>query len=584
MTRLWHDPYCELDRFPLGAVPAGSRIRLRLRVIGASERAFVRLWRGFDAEWLPMTPMESGGYEAEINAGRETGLLWYFFVLDTPDGRKYAGKPEGDACAVYDYEPASFQITVYDPAFETPAFMRKSVMMQIMVDRYAIGGKARKPHGRGAYLHKSWDEQPDVRTEGEDCEAVDFFGGNLKGIEEKLPVIRDLGISALYLNPIFRARSNHKYDTGDYREIDPSFGSENDFISLARAAKENGISIVLDGVFSHTGADSRYFNKFGAYPGPGAYGSPDSPYASWYRFGKNRDDYDSWWGIKTLPNVNEMDPSFLDFIVRGSDSVAAHWLSRGASGWRLDVADELPMDFIRALRARVKAEGKSNAVIGEVWEDVTNKISYGRPRCYALGDTLDSAMNYPLRDAVISFSLGKTDAYALAELVNHQLSTLPKPMLYSMMNLLGSHDKPRIINVLSGEENLEPPREKRAFRPLTDERYALGCERFARAFEFICHLPGMPCLYYGDEAGMTGMGDPFCRGTYPWGREDLELKNRIRAIIRRRNECPALQTGTAVVRARNADEVEVRRVIADGLDVFGAKAPNADIISVFRRL
>ena len=387
-------------------------------------------------------------------------------------------------------------------------------------------------------------------------------------MREKLSYLKDLGIGAIYLNPVFRARSNHKYDVGDYLEIDPSFGTEADFERLTREAADAGIHVVLDGVFSHTGADSRYFNRYGTYPSVGAYQSPDSPYAKWYRIDPRTGKYDSWWGIDTLPNVNETEPSFLNFIVNGDDSVIAHYLRSGASGWRLDVADELPMEFIHALRLRAKAEGAQNCVIGEVWEDPTNKVSYGRPRSYALGDTLDSAMNYPLRDTVLAFFLGKQDAYHLANAVNHQLSTLPKPMLYSMMNLLGSHDKPRAINVLAGSQNLEPPREQRAFTPLTPEQYALGSERFVRAFELITLLPGMPCLYYGDEAGLTGMGDPFCRLPYPWGREDRALQARIQSLIRRRNASPILRRGDTTLRALTPDALQITRTLDGASESF----------------
>ena len=254
--------------------------------------------------------------------------------------------------------------------------------------------------------------------------------------------------------------------------------------------------------------------------------------------------------------------------MNGDDSVIAHYLRSGASGWRLDVADELPMEFIHALRLRAKAEGAQNCVIGEVWEDPTNKVSYGRPRSYALGDTLDSAMNYPLRDTVLAFFLGKQDAYHLANAVNHQLSTLPKPMLYSMMNLLGSHDKPRAINVLAGSQNLEPPREQRAFTPLTPEQYALGSERFVRAFELITLLPGMPCLYYGDEAGLTGMGDPFCRLPYPWGREDRALQARIQSLIRHRNASPILRRGDTTLRALTPDALQITRTLDGASESF----------------
>ncbi len=398
---------------------------------------------------------------------------------------------------------------------------------------------------------------------------MDFFGGNLQGIREKLAFLKELGIGALYLNPVFKARSNHKYDTGDYMKIDPSFGTEKDLTALCREAEKLDMHVVLDGVFSHTGADSRYFNKYKTYSTKGAYNArKNSPYYSWYRFERGSDEYDCWWGIDTLPNINEMDPSFFSFIVTGKDSVISHYIKKGISGWRLDVADELPMDFIRALRSRVKAENRDACVIGEVWEDITNKISYGRPRCYAVGDTLDSAMNYPLRDHTIAFMLGRENAWALQEFLNFQHSTLPKPMLYSMMNLLGSHDKPRIIDVLSGKTGLEPERKQRRFEPLSPDEYALGRQRFVKAFELICHLPGMPCVYYGDDAGLTGMGDPFCRRTYPWGREDRQLQDEIKRVIRERNEKPELREGECIVRALDEDRLEIRRLYERRENVF----------------
>ena len=564
MIRARHDPYSFLDRFPRGACPAGSVVCLRVTSPDAPERAWVRLWRGGGEEWIAMKPVASDVYEAHVPVGSDTGLVWYYFVLESASGeRAYVGKPENRAYGLFDHEPPSFQITVYDPSFETPSWMRDSVMMQIMVDRFAIGKSGvLPPKGRGAFLHKYWNEPPVLCDDNGDCEAVDFFGGNLEGITDKLPFLSDLGIGALYLNPIFQARSNHKYDTGDYRRVDPSFGTEADLSRLFSEAEKYGIHVVLDGVFSHTGADSLYFNKYKTYASKGAYSHfQDSPYSSWYRFDGGRDDYDCWWGIDTLPNVNEMDPSFFSFIISGKDSVVSHYIKKGASGWRLDVADELPMEFIRALRSRVKSENRDACVIGEVWEDVTNKISYGRPRCYAVGDTLDSAMNYPLRDHIIRFMLGRESAYALEELINHQHLTLPGPMLCSMMNLLGSHDKPRIIDVLSGRQNLEPPREERRFEPLSKEEYRLGSQRFVKAFELICHLPGMPCLYYGDDAGLTGMGDPFCRRTYPWGREDKALQEEIKSVIQKRNASPELRGGDCILRALDENRLEVRRML-----------------------
>ncbi|MBR4235406.1 MAG: glycoside hydrolase family 13 protein [Clostridia bacterium] len=571
MIRARHDPYSFIDRFPQGACAAGSVVCLRVNCPDAPQNVYVRLWRGVDEEWLPMRPVSGGMYEAHVSVGTNAGLLWYYFVIDLCGGERfYLGKPIGGACALYDHEPPSFQITVYSAAFTSPEWMRESVMMQIMPDRFYIGSRGKvPPHGRGAYLHESWYEPPDLCRNGDDEEAVDFFGGTLNGIREKLPFLKDMGVRAVYLTPIFRARSNHKYDTADYMQIDPSFGTEEDLKGLCADAAAESMHVVLDGVFSHTGADSRYFNKYGTYRTKGAYNKyGESPYSPWYRFLDGRDDYDSWWGIHTLPKLNQTEPSFMEFAVTGRDSVISHYLRCGVSGWRLDVADELPMEFIRAVRARVKQENPDACVIGEVWEDVTNKIAYGRQRCYATGDTLDSAMNYPLRENVINFLLGRENARVFEEFLNYQHSTLPRPMLYSMMNLLGSHDKPRIINVLAGQQNLEPPREHRRFIPLSRSDYERGKARFIQAFALVCSLPGMPMLYYGDDAGLTGMGDPFCRGTYPWGRGDSELHSEIKRLICERNASKALKQGETLIRALNDDTIEIRRTFAEEEKVY----------------
>ncbi|MBR5985177.1 MAG: glycoside hydrolase family 13 protein [Clostridia bacterium] len=562
MTNACHDPYSEYFRFPKGALAAGSFVRLTLHCEGELSAVYVRLWRGADEEWLPLSQSGEEMYSVSVSVGREAGLVWYYFVLDGPEGRRYVGRD-----GVSENEPESFQITVYDPAFDTPRWMRESVIMQIFPDRFNIGSRGvTPPHGRGAFLHQSWDETPCLCDDNGDREAVDFFGGSLNGIREKLGYLSDMGFGGIYLNPIFRARSNHKYDTGDYERIDPSFGTQADFEALCAEAKSAGMHVILDGVFSHTGADSRYFNLYGTYDSPGAYSAyPGGPYAKWYSFKKGRDDYECWWGIRTLPNVNELEPTYLDYIC-GERGIIQKYIKAGASGWRLDVADELPMEFIRHLRRRAKAADPNSCVIGEVWEDITNKMTYGRRRCYAAGDTLDSAMNYPLRTAILDFMLGKTDAYALEALIKHQMSTLPRPLMYSMMNLLGSHDKPRAISVLSGREKLEGSRGRVDTSPLTKQEYELGKARYIKAFELICALPGMPAVYYGDEAGMTGADDPYCRGTYPWGREDTELRAEIRRIIRGRNASRVLKTGEAGVRALDGSRLEVVRKL-DGQTV-----------------
>ena len=562
MTAL-HDSRNPFYRTPSGARPAGEKLTLRLRA-EAGAKAFLRLWWNDAEQKMPMKPsrVEEGLFEITLALPKTPGLLWYYFIIEMKDGVSFYGNApdclggEGRLC---DHEPPSFQITLYDPAYNPPEWMRNGVMYQIMPDRFYADGKNQPPQG---WLHDSWDDTPALpppNVPKDDDSAKDFFGGNLKGIEKKLDYLSELGVTVLYLNPIFRARSNHKYDTGDYETIDPSFGTREDFESLCAAAKAKGIRVMLDGVFSHTGNDSRYFNRFGTYNSVGAYQSKESPYASWYSFKHWPDDYDSWWGFLTLPNVDELCPSFLDYIVTGPNAIVKRWLRRGASGWRLDVADELPMPFLRALRKSVKAVDPDAAVLGEVWEDASNKIAYDELRCYCAGDTLDSVMNYPLRDNLIAFLLGEIDAFTLKRRLDSLYENYPAPFAYSLMNLVGSHDKARILNRLSGATPEDRPNGPRRDKKLTQKQYALGRRRFLKLWAFVCAMPGMPCLYYGDEAGQQGGDDPFCRRTYPWGHEDAALVRKIAKINNARLASDAARLGDMELVAKDENTIEVVR-------------------------
>ena len=556
-----HDSRNPEYRTPTGALPTGKYVTLRVHT--DAERCWLRLWWDDRETLLPMRRAEDDKalFRRRLKLPAEPGLLWYYFVLEK-GGRRYCfGSPPdglGGEGQLYDHEPPSFQITVYDPAYETPRWMAEGVMYQIMPDRYCAVDPVEPPQG---HLHKSWDEPPEhcVDEQSRDNCASDFFGGNLRGIASKLDYISRLGVSVIYLNPIFRARSNHKYDTADYGMIDPSFGDEADFEALCRQAKEKGIRVILDGVFSHTGSDSRYFNRYGHYEDIGAYQSKDSPYADWYTFNHWPDDYACWWGFDSLPNVKEMNPGYLDYIVTGKDPIVRRWMRRGASGWRLDVADELPMPFIREVRRAVKAQDPDAALIGEVWEDASRKITYGELRCYCLGDTLDSVMNYPLREGLIDFMNGQITAPELKRRLDSLYECYPPPFARSLMNLVGSHDKARVISRLSGEEPEHRRPEDRDCVPLTPEGYARGRERFIKIWRFLCALPGMPCLYYGDEAGLQGGDDPFCRGTYPWGHEDAGLIEAIREINLQRRKSRAAQWGDLNLTANGDDSITARR-------------------------
>ena len=527
---LYHDSRDETYRCPAGAQPCGASVRLFLQTDAPD--AIVRFWVDDHAYLYPMHAV-SGGFEYTFSLPEKPCILWYYFIC----GGAYYGNARdnlGGPGEIYAHEPPSYQITVYDPAYETPAWMGDGVMMQIMPDRFFRGGDF---PCRGK-LHADWYEQPELSLSANgDNAANDFFGGDLLGIRQKLPYIASLGVTALYLNPVFLSPSNHKYDTSDYLQIDPAFGTEADLSALCAEGEKFGIRVILDGVFSHTGADSVYFNREHTFPGPGACDSKDSPYYSWYTFLHWPDKYRCWWGFDTLPNVDKTSRAFREFIIRGEDSVCAHWLRAGTSGWRLDVADELPMDFIAEFRARLKKENPQAALIGEVWDDPSRKVAYGALRSYCLGDTLDGVMNYPLRAAILGYLLGQISPADCARQILSLYENVPPAFARANMNLLGSHDKPRALSVLADAGNMEPDRKYRHPVQLTPEQYALGRKRLIAAWNLICALPGMPTIYYGDEAGLTGMADPYCRRTYPWGREDETLIAAYRAAaLRRKNK------------------------------------------------
>ena len=566
-----HDSRDPLYRTPSGARPTGSDVILRCRADDA-RAVTLRLWWDDGEIRRPMTasPRGAGLFEIRLTLPEQSGLLWYYFIVDFDGETRLYGNADdrlGGEGRLYDHEPPSFQLTVYDEEFDTPRWMREGLLYQIMPDRFAARGKNAPEAG---WLHEKWDEPPAIHVDPRthDNRADDFFGGNFRGVMDRLDYLKELGVTAIYFNPIFRARSNHKYDTGDYETIDPSFGTREDFEALCGRARALGIRILLDGVFSHTGSDSRYFNRLGRYDSLGAYQSMESPYAPWYRFKRWPDEYDCWWGFETLPTVNKSDESYRRYILTGENAIVKRWLRRGASGWRLDVADELPVPFLRTLRKSVKSVDPDAAVLGEVWEDASNKVAYGQLRCYCLGDTLDSVMNYPLLEGLIGFLLGEIDAYALKRRLDALYENYPAPFAAALMNLLGSHDKARIINRLSGAEPENRPREQRAFTPLSDAEYERGKRRFIKAWRFLCAMPGMPCLYYGDEAGAQGGDDPFCRGTYPWGHEDRALMEEIKRVNHARLKSRAAQNGSLELIAPDADTLTVvRRYESDELRV-----------------
>lgn len=594
---LLHDSHDVKYREPLGGVRTGQRIRLRF-FCDEAENVTLRLWDG-EERLVFMEKVGDSTFEASLDAPQSPMLLWYDFLIHK-EGRmlRYGNSYDqlGGEGALYNDQPHSFQYTVYDPAFETPEFLHRSVIYQIFPDRFyrdksGMKGrmtKIKKAHPEATF-HESWDERPilDPDPANGDNRALDFFGGTLKGIQQKLDYLQAIGVTVLYLNPVFRARTNHRYDTGSYEEIDPIVGDDAAFDALIAAAKARDMNVILDGVFSHTGADSQYFNRYGYYPTLGAYQSKQSPYASWYHFDEFPNKYNAWWGIYTLPAVEKENPDYQHYLLNSETGVLPRWVKRGASGWRLDVADELPIPMLQNMRASVKAANPNAVLIGEVWEDASNKISYGALRSYCLGDTVDSVMNYPLRRAVIDFFTGVINAYQLRRVILHQREVYPSPFHYALMNLLGSHDRVRILNALVGydcEGAIQLPREESMKVKLTKAELSKAKKRHLEAMRLICALPGAPTLYYGDEVGMQGMADPWNRAPMEWDSGDATHWSTLSHLLNERQEKRVLQTGFLDVEAVNENTLRIHRYAVDGKDVFGNELAEKDIfVKVVRK-
>ena len=532
---------------PFGTVTPGQEVTLTIHVPSSVQATGVTCIINHPDDVhafnVPLTfKMKKGAYE--IYQGKfsfkEPGLFFYYFCIEKKVGGFRLFKA-GDSTNMEAGD--LWQVSCVPSDFTVPDWARGAVIYQLFPDRFYKSGKVDLTGKLEPYtIHENWYEEVEWRPtpEGEVLNN-DFYGGNFRGIIEKMDYIASLGTTILYLNPISKSFSSHRYDTGDYKKVDPMLGTEEDFTALCEAAHAHGMKVVLDGVYSHTGSDSLYFNKNGTFEGVGAYQSKESPYHSWFQFYQWPDSYKSWWDFVTLPTVNKMDPKFLDFIIRDEDSVVAHWLKLGADGYRLDVADELPDEFIKMLRDRIREIKPDALLMGEVWEDASNKKAYGRNRTYFTNAELDSVMNYPFRTAILNFMRGFDSGRGFRDTVLSIVENYPPQVIDCNMNLLGTHDTPRILTALV--DDFDGSRAEKAKRHLSRNQLDVAFERLMMASFLQFTLPGSPSIYYADEAGMEGYKDPFNRRPYPWGREDWDLLSHYRRLGQLRAKYPALRLG-----------------------------------------
>lgn len=536
---------------PYGAVKCGEKLSLHFPIASwvSVDKMFVFIRLGGVS-----TPVEMRFEKSENGFSVYTadyvfdtaGIYYYRFEMRNRDGVWYYGRGENGESVCGENLP-EWQLTVYKSSYKTPDFAKGNIIYHIFVDRFnrADGVKTKRKYR----LHESFSESPEVVSADGKYYADDFFGGNFNGIREKLDYLEELGVGIIYLSPIFKAFSNHRYDTGDYLKVDELLGTEDDFKRLLDAAHEKGMKIILDGVFNHSGADSLYFNKFGTYDSLGAYQSKSSPYYDWYYFKKFPDEYACWWGCDNVPDLNKSNKDYRA-LVFGKNGVVEKWQKLGADGWRLDVVDELPIDFVNLLIKKIKSVNKDALVIGEVWEDASTKVSYGELRPYLLGDQLDGTMNYPFMNAIIAY-VRDGDEKFFKDTVQSILENYPKETVYCLMNSLGTHDTVRIINALSDVRAHGWSKTHKLGYKLPDSEYEKAKKKLYLASVLQFTLPGIPSIFYGDEAGLQGFDDPINRRPYPWGSEDKEILAHYKKLGRIRRENRAVFSGGFNMRDEN---------------------------------
>ncbi|MEO8285715.1 MAG: alpha-amylase family glycosyl hydrolase [Chloroflexota bacterium] len=513
--KLFHDSRDPFYRTPGGAVTAGTAVTLRLKTAANDlTGAKIRIWnsRTETETVVQMSPTAPDIWEAKVATPADGAALWYRFIATDGSATAYynddrerdGGQGEGH---LYESD-TDYSLVAYDPNFKTPDWLKGGVVYQIFPDRFNNGDPTNdKPAGSFIYgaqtKGKQWGESPEGGN--------DFFGGDLKGVTAKLDYLKSLGVTAIYFNPIFASPSNHRYDTTDYKQIDPALGTLEDFKDLVAKAKERGMQIILDGVFNHSSSDSIYFDKFSRYPDNGAYESQQSPYSDWYSFKEWPKKYTSWFNIDTLPAYSESD-ALKNFLFNAPDSVVRQWTAEGIGGWRLDAAEQKSHSFWQNLRTVLKAQNPDAVIIGEFWQNSAPWLA---------GDQWDGTMSYRFRDAVLGWLANpirpvETMAKKLASIIEDY----PPQALATSMNLIDSHDTTRALTEAGNDKNML---------------------RLLALMQFT--WPGLPTVYYGDEAGLEGGKDPDDRRTYPWGSEDTSLIEYYTMLGRVRRETTALQTG-----------------------------------------
>lgn len=521
------------DKTPQGGALKNAVIRFELKIEKSYASTLDGVYlvigkQGFEEYRVAMTE-ETSTYQyarfVAFMAPEHTGIYWYYFEIVQKDGKKYFLEQGHDLDAVScDEVNSKFMQLVTRPQSNVDNFCG-GIMYHIFVDRFCKDNVNEKAFENKVY-RKDWGGEVNSYIGKKEILNNEFFGGNFDGIISKLDYLKTLGVSTIYLSPIAEANSNHKYDTSDYLKIANEFGGKEAFKRLVKKAKEKDIGIIIDGVYNHTGADSVYFDKFNRYDSVGAYESKDSPYYDWYNFTKYPTEYDCWWGVKILPSIKKDSKPFQDFVC---DQVLPYYFDMCIQGIRFDVVDELSNEFIERISVKARELNQDCVLIGEVWEDASNKFAYGVQKRYFEHNILNSVMNYPIRDAIIDYCLTGNEesfVYNIRLIKDHY----PKAVQDALMNILGTHDTRRILSVLGTGDNTRESSYKKPCYKLSEEEKLRAKTKLKIASLIQFTIMGVPCIYYGDEVGLEGDNDPYNRRCFPWDNIDEDLYNWYKTL------------------------------------------------------
>ncbi|MBS7578354.1 MULTISPECIES: glycoside hydrolase family 13 protein [unclassified Enterococcus] len=572
--QVYFNSWLESYKRPFGAVQIATSICLKIKVECSKfvkVQLVIRQENGTNQlEYFDMNYGENNLFEINYQVSNKQGIYFYYFkIIDqlTNELIGVYGSASGTGGEGISYtsecEVVPFSLTVYSKIETAPSWYRDSIFYQIFPDRFYNGDEdliLNNTKDNIFIYGKTSDSPYYIRDHQDNVTRWDFFGGNLAGIIAKIPYLKnELGVNAIYLNPVFEARSNHRYDTGNYKQIDSLLGDEQAFLRLIDKLHQNDMHLVLDGVFSHVGRESKYFNYNSAYGSDiGAAQNQNSPYFEWFKFNHYPEDYKSWWGIEDLPEVNKHSVSYQNYIYGERDSVLSKWNKFDIDGWRLDVADELPDDFIRGIRANLE-QYSDKVLIGEVWEDASRKIAYNQRREYILGDALQATMNYPFRSLILELLTDKIDAKSFALQLTTLEENYPNAVFYNNFNNIGTHDTERILTLLNHDTELL--------------NIAVG---------LLCTLPGVPCFYYGDEAGLAGGPDPENRKYFPWEKINRSIFKIFQSWIACRKEQTLLRQGHFSIFYLNDGLLGILRAAEDASLIYIVNPTNKLVVVNFQ--